>query len=74
MLRKFCQYLALFCFFILGAYRGYIAIWTTPNGEPAKVFPYSVQSLALADQKKLQNGIEITSVDQLQQLLQDYLS
>ena len=74
MLRKFCSYLTLFFLIILGAYRGYIAIWTTNTAAPTKVFPYSIQSLPKVDQEKLEKGIEINSWEELYQLLQDYLS
>lgn len=73
-MRKVYTYLTLFCMIILGAHRGYIALWTDPNGEPAKVFPYSIQSLPRSDQKKLEKGIEINSEEDLYRLLQDYLS
>ena len=74
MKRKTRSYLALFCLFLLGTYKGYIALWTDKTKEPAKVFPYSVASLPPADQKRLEKGIEISSPEQLYALLQDYLS
>lgn len=74
MKRKIQSYLALFCLFLLGTYKGYIALWTDKTKEPARVFPYSVASLPKEDQKKLEKGIEISSPEQLYALLQDYLS
>ncbi len=74
MMHKFCSYLALFCMILVGAYRGYIAVWTANTPEPAKIFPYAIQSLPLADQKRLEKGIEIRSNEELYHLLQDYLS
>lgn len=74
MKRNTYRYLALICLIILGSYQGYIALWTDGSTEPSKVFPYSVQSLPPADQKKLRDGIEISSPEHLYQLLQDYLS
>ena len=74
MIRKRYGYLALICLFLLGSYKGYIALWTDESKEPAKVFPYSVQSLPPADQKKLEKGIKLSSADDLYALLQDYLS
>ena len=74
MCRRMQQYIALICLFLLGSYKGYIALWTDINKEPVKVFPYSVQSLPPADQKRLEKGIEISSPEQLYALLEDYLS
>lgn len=74
MIRKAYGYLTLVCAIILGSYNGYIALWTGENHQPTKVFPYSVQSLPPADQKRLEDGIEISSPEQLYALLQDYLS
>ena len=74
MIRNRCGYLALLCLFLLGSYKGYIALWTDSSKEPAKVFPYSVKSLPPADQKRLEKGIKISSAEELYELLQDYLS
>ena len=74
MIRNRYSYLALICLFLLGSYKGYIALWTDDSKEPAKVFPYSVQSLPPADQKRLEKGIKISSAQELYELLQDYLS
>ena len=74
MYRQMHQYIALFCLILLGSYKGYIALWTDKNKEPVKVFPYSVQSLPQEDQKRLNKGIEISTPEQLYNLLEDYLS
>lgn len=74
MTRKVQGYLALICLFLLGTYKGYIALWTDENKQPAKVFPYAVSSLPAADQKRLEKGIKISSAEELYELLQDYLS
>lgn len=68
------RYLTLFFTFLLGSYNGYVAPWKTGDSQPVQVFPYSVQSLPPADQIRLETGIPITSSEQLQMLLQDYLS
>ncbi len=67
-------YLALIFTFLLGSYNGYVALWKDGAAQPVQVFPYSVQSLPPADQVRLAKGIPITSYEQLQMLLQDYLS
>ena len=74
MIRNRYGYLALICLFLLGSYKGYIALLTDDSKEPAKVFPYSVESLPPADQKRLEKGIKISSAQELYELLQDYLS
>ena len=67
-------YLTLFFTFLLGSHKGFIALWTSPGGEPDHIFPYSVSSLPPADQKRLEAGIEIRSEEELLALLEDYLS
>ncbi len=59
---------------LLGIYEGKIALWRDNNPEPIQVFPYKASMLPKADQKALQKGISIDSLDQLQQLIEDYLS
>lgn len=74
MYRHVYGYLALIFTFLLGNYNGYIALWKEGDSIPLRVFPYSVQSLPPADQKLIANGIPIASQEQLQMLLEDYLS
>ena len=74
MYRRMYGYLALFFAFLLGNYNGYIALWKDGESKPLRVYPYSVVSLPSADQKLLQTGIPIRSQEQLQMLLEDYLS
>ena len=74
MIQKRYGYLALICLFLLGSYKGYIALWTDDTKEPTKVFPYSIQSLPPADQARLEKGSKISSAEELYELLQDYLS
>ncbi len=73
MKRYYC-YLALIFTFILGNYNGRIALWHENSNHPVQVFPYYVHVLPPADQERLKNGIPIGSPEQLQMLLQDYLS
>lgn len=60
--------------FLLGIYEGKIALWRNNEPEPIQVFPYRASMLPKADQKALQKGIAIDNLDQLQKLIQDYLS
>lgn len=74
MTKRAQVYLALIFTFLIGNHKGFIALWTEDTKEPAVVFPYSVASLPLADQAALEQGIQIESMDQLNRLLEDYLS
>jgi hypothetical protein len=67
-------YLTLFFTFLLGSHEGFIALWTSPGGNPIQVFPYSVASLPPEDQKRLEAGISLDSEEALIGLLEDYLS
>ncbi len=67
-------YLTLFFAFLLGSHEGFVALWTSPGGDPAHIFPYSLDSLPPADRQRLEQGITIESEAELQALLEDYLS
>lgn len=66
--------LALLLSFLLGSYKGYIALWVDEDKDPVRVFPYKVSSLPQADRKLLEQGIHIGSESELGRLLEDYLS
>lgn len=65
---------ALLLYWVLGAWKGYVAIFEKGQEEPRQIFPYSVASLPPADQEALEQGITVRTEQQLQQLLEDYLS
>ena len=66
-----CYLLALG--FLVGVKDGKIAVWK--DGEPnPKVFPYRVETLPEADQKRLEEGIRIEDGSKLAHILEDYLS
>ncbi len=67
-------YLTLIFTFILGSHEGFVALWTQAGGDPAWVSPYKVSSLPTQDQKSLEQGIQVTSCQELHQLLEDLLS
>lgn len=71
--KSFVQHLLLLGF-ILGTFKGRIALWVDGNAEPLHIFPNSVASLPPADQLALEKGIPIESRDELLHLLEDYLS
>lgn len=73
-IKKSSMYLTLFLAFLLGSYKGYIALWHGDNPEPAKIFPYRTTMLPPADQQALEKGIPIESSEDLARLLEDYLS
>lgn len=68
------RYLALIFTFLLGVHEGFVALWRSPAPEPEIVFPYRVSALPPADRKRLEEGIEIGSKDELMALIEDYLS
>jgi len=67
-------YLTLFFAFLLGSHKGFIALWTGAGPEPDHIFPYSVSSLPIQDQRRLESGILLESEEALIRLLEDYLS
>ena len=60
--------------YLLGVYRGQIALWKEPDPKPIRVFPYSVSMLPKQDQRALENGIRADSIIELTRRLEDYLS
>ena len=67
-------YLTLIFSFLIGSHEGFVALWADPDEKPTCIFPYSVSSLPLADQQRLKNGIRLDSEEDLNRLLEDYLS
>ena len=60
--------------FILGSFRGYVALFDEESPEPRQVFPYQLAALPPADQEALEQGIPVRSEKHLHHLLEDYLS
>ena len=60
--------------FLLGSYKGYLALWKNEKPEPFQIYPVAVDSLPEADRQLLETGIIAHSQRQLDQLLEDYLS
>ena len=71
--KRFKKILLLFGF-LLGISDGRIALWKDGQADPVKVFPYRAETLPLADQQALENGIHLDSKEDLIRLLEDYLS
>ena len=74
--RRFAQLLCTMWMasFLLGVHDGKIALWRDEETEPMKVFPYSVSLLPDAEQERLRKGIPIESMDDLNKLVEAYLS
>lgn len=60
--------------FLLGIYKGKIALWKKGEAEPIKVFPYSASLLPKKDRAILEKGLEFESLEQLTKFAEDYLS
>jgi hypothetical protein len=60
--------------FVLGSFRGYLALWDADRPDPIQIFPCPVSALPEADQDALENGIPARSRMELDRLLEDYLS
>lgn len=60
--------------FLLGIHNGKIALWEDNNPEPVKVFPYSARILPPEARAALEKGYPIDSMEQLEQMVRDYLS
>ncbi len=74
--RKLSQFLctALMAVYILGVHDGKIALWKDGDPEPMQVFPYSAAALPDTEEARLKKGIRIESMDDLDRLLEAYLS
>ena len=59
---------------ILGSYKGYLALYETPNPEPKQIFPCSLDTLPPVDRQALTDGIRVRNREALNELLEDYLS
>ena len=59
---------------VLGAWRGYLALYAPGAAEPKQIFPTRIETLPLADQAALEEGILVRNEQKLQSLLEDYLS
>ncbi len=72
--RHFLLYYTVLFGFLLGIHKGKIALWKDNWSQPIQVFPYSATILPKADQEKLAKGIHVDTLDELYQLVEDYLS
>mgnify|MGYP003293583061 CR=1 FL=1 len=73
-MKKRIFYSILMLGFLLSVYEGRIAIWKDDQKSPMMVFPYSVKSLPATERLMLEEGIRFNSMDELRQMIADYLS
>lgn len=74
MLKKNALTALLLLSFVLGSYKGYVALFNKGAEEPRQIYPYQVSTLPPADQQALEEGIVVRTEEQLNKLLEDYLS
>ena len=71
-MRKYIAFLILG--FLLGSFKGYLALWEDGKPEPVQIFPCAVDTLPEADQAQLEQGVRARSRLELNELLETYLS
>lgn len=64
----------LLAVYLLGIHEGKIALWSGDDPEPVQVFPYSASLLPQEARAYLEKGIPINSMDELDRLIEAYLS
>lgn len=76
MKRSACKFLPLLLSFgvVLGIYRGQLALWKGEDPQPYKLFPCPISALPNDQRQALEKGIRIDSEEQLDRLLEAYLS
>lgn len=65
---------ALLAVYLLGVHDGKVALWSGDDPEPEKVFPYRVSMLPKEARERLEQGIPINSMEDLNRLIEAYLS
>ena len=74
MMKKTLLTCAALLYLTLGCFRGYLALYDRGASEPKQIFPCQVSSLPDADRQALEKGIPVRSEEELQRLLEDFLS
>lgn len=65
---------AILSLYLLGIHDGKVALWKGDDPEPIRVFPYRASMLPEEAQSKLKAGIPIDSMEDLNRLIEAYLS
>lgn len=74
MKKNTAVHLVLALAIFLGVHNGRVALWTQEGAEPAKVFPCPVSMLPADARAALEKGIRVESIEQLEQMAENYLS
>lgn len=74
--RKMTRFLAtaFLMTILIGVHNGKIALWKEGEAKPFQVFPYPVAMLPDQQEALVRKGIRVESMEQLQQMLEAYLS
>ena len=67
-----CQ--ALLLGFLLGSYKGRLAVWKGDDPQPYRVYPCPVYLLPKAERDALARGIRIESMEDLGEFLENFLA
>ena len=67
-------YFALLLALILGIRDGRVALWKDGGADPVRVFPCRAGMLPPEARSALEQGIRIESLEQLEELAENYLS
>ena len=60
--------------FLLGSHNGRLAMWKDQDPTPCKVFPCPVAVLPRAVQEQLKAGIRLETMEDVNRLLENFLS
>lgn len=74
MLKRTPVSLLLLFYLTLGCFKGYVALFDKGAAEPRQIYPCPVSALPPADQQALEAGIPVRSEEELNRLLEDFLS
>lgn len=65
---------ALLMSFLLGSHNGRLALWKDEDPTPCKVFPCPIVVLPGAVQEQLRAGIRLETIEDVNRLLENFLS
>ena len=60
--------------FLLGSHNGRLALWKDEDPEPCKVFPCPIAVLPKAVQDQLRKGVRLETMEDVNRLLEIFLS
>ena len=60
--------------FLQGVHEGRLAMWKDQDPTPCKIFPCPVLMLPKAVQEQLKNGIHLDTIEDVNRLLENFLS